>query len=137
MTQFKSGRGTSNTKSNNVYDKAIWRFIKILHHEMPSCHCWDDFLDFSRMSLPNSVFALFKRLRFGSFRFAGNYVYICFFTFLCAGLMISKRYLLPFTILPLLWVGICHLTSIDDQKGGIDYLISLDERVRKNFYTIY
>ena len=130
MTKFKSGRGTSNTKNHNVFDTAIWSFTKTVHHEIPSCHCWDDFLDFSRMSLPNSVFVLFKRLRFGSFRFAGNYVYIHFFALLCASLLISRRYLLPLTILPLLWVGICHLTSIDDQKGKIDYLISLDERVR-------
>ncbi len=131
MTRFRYAHSSRNKRTS--FDSAIKNFTKTLHNEMPSCYCWDDFLDFSRMSCPSNMFTLCKRLRFGTYRFVGNYLYVWSFITFWAGFLVSSHYFVPLAVIPLLWIGICNTASIDDyynKKGGIDYIISFDGRVR-------
>ena len=100
----------------------------------PSCHTWEDFLDFSRMRKPNSRAVFNKRLISGSLRFVGNYVYIFLFTLLSAGIFGDYRFLVPMVVLTSLWAIICAATELDDFYRGErhkEYIISFKNRVSR------
>lgn len=129
MTQF---RFRNKTTMYRYHLDSIRSSLIVKLPNAPSCHTWDDFWDFTRMSKPNSRAVLYKRLISGSSRFVGNYVYIFLFTFLSAGIFCDYRFLVPMVVLTSLWAIICATTEIDDfyrEKKHKEYIISFKNRV--------
>lgn len=126
MTQFKKKKDVSRLyciNHSNVIDKLP---------QLPCCHAWDDFWDFSRNSIPRDRKVVYRRLVWGSSRFFGNYLYIYNVIQFGAGIFINHYFLLSLAVLNLLWMVICAATEVEDfykERREKEYIISLHDRV--------
>lgn len=64
-----------------------------------SSECWDDFLDFSRMSIPSRQDVIFKRWIENLVRFGANYIGIWFLLATTHGLLFNWRIIAAMTLL--------------------------------------
>ncbi len=131
MTQFKK-KVSFHSNSSTIYSHN--EFFNAIQFP-PKCHHWDDFFDFSRMSIPSDGHVFCRRLSRGSSRFFGNYIWIWNFLMIVCAITFNRRFLLPPVILSSVWIVICISTVID---GGFrekssstkqQYIIPLNERV--------
>jgi hypothetical protein len=125
MTQFRKKK----IANNNAL--TISSLIGIIQCT-PTCHNWDDFFDFSRMTIPKNGRIFYRRITLGSTRFVGNYIQIWAFILLIASIFINRWFLLPLIIVPVTWIIICIATVIGDyneEKRKKEYIIPLHERV--------
>ncbi len=111
----------------------------------PPCHSWDDFLDFSRMSVTsitqdvNGIAIAIHRMKHNIwFRFKGNYIRIWVLTMTTLGLLQNHRLVLSIVAVFGVWSAICLLTIIsvpdprlsDTAKKSLRrYNLTLGERV--------
>ena len=96
----------------------------------PACHQWDDFWDFSRMSVPKDSVSFYRRLNCS--RFIGNYISIYFFTVFILGVFVNRYFLIPLIILPMIWIIICIATEVENynkNKREKEYIIPFNQRV--------
>lgn len=125
MTQFK--------RRTNIFSHVISSLCSLLQKipNPPHCSDWEDFWDFTRMKVPKSINIL-ARLRLGSSRFLGNYIFIYVFLIFFLGMCVNHYFLIPLAVLVGTWIIICMVTEVDDfykDRKVKEYIISLKNRV--------
>lgn len=99
----------------------------------PTCHKWDDFWDFSRMSIPKDSIFFYGRLKMGSSRFIGNYISIYTSTVFTLGVFTNRYFFMPLLILPVIWIVICIATEVENynynNKKEKEYIIPFNQRL--------
>jgi hypothetical protein len=106
--------------NNNVLFDTVRSLL--LYYYPTECYPWDDFLDFSRMSLPKNgnnnrprhmLFQVWrKRLVINMFqRFRGNYIWLCIWILLIMGAATEKRILIGFWLTACSWFIICFVLT--------------------------
>jgi len=116
---------------------SIGRLLKTIEAPPPHKN-WDDFLDFSRMSMPEDIWTFSCRLDRNIYhRFTGNYMIIWFVVMITTGLLYDHWHLLSVSILCTIWSLICITTANPDYFAKVKtahtpkYTASRDERVSK------
>ena len=83
---------------------------------LQNCHGWEDFFDFSRMSIPDDLWAVYRRLEGNLYdRFLGNYVRIWVVVLSIGGILADRHQLFGIgvasSILMFLWISWGAATS--------------------------
>ena len=85
-------------------------FLKAVHIPF-HCHEWDDFLDFSRMSVPKDDWTVNQRLCKNLCRnFVGNYLSLWAPTMLITGMCLSRKLLFALIVIILTWALVSIMT---------------------------
>lgn len=112
MKQQNRARQINNTNNNIIVDT----FQSLLFYYSPTeCHPWDDFLDFTRISMPkngncrwNYIKIWKRRLVTNMFqRFSGNYIWLWYNMNLITGVLTEKRLLIGLTLSLCSWFLLC------------------------------
>lgn len=105
----------TNNNDNILFDTA--RSI-LLYYYPTECYPWDDFLDFSRITLPKNrpchmLFQAWRRRLFINMfqRFRGNYIWLWIWILLIMGAATEKRILIGFWLTACSWFIICFVLA--------------------------
>jgi hypothetical protein len=107
-------------------------FLKAL--QIPSrCHEWDDFFDFSRMSIPKDNWTLTQRLCKNIFGlFLGNYLCVWALAIIITGICFSRKLFFALIVIMMTWILVSMMTikigSLHSEKTP-KFKLPRDEKV--------